>query len=160
MKKLVKDLKDGDKVYVVWKDPDTVIECVIKIKFDDTWYGPEGYFTDCYRGTVYSGKNKMSKNHYGDFQVFRVGTAGIWDEDCDIKKEDLHKYYPYVPGSRPLEVYYTELNSTHFEVYDGFEVFTNLDDAKDYIVDRKLEKMREDLKKLIKVKRYKEKETE
>ena len=159
MKKLVKDLKDGDKVYVVWKDPDTVIECVIKIQFDDTRYGPEGYFTECYRGTVYSGKNKMAKNDYGDFQVFRVGTAGIWDADCDIKMEDLHKYYPCVPGGRPLEVYNTEINSTHFEVYGGFEVFTNLDDAKDYIVDRKLEKMRDDLKKLIKVKRYKEKET-
>ena len=56
-------------------------------------------------------------------------------------------------------MYDAEINSTHFEVYGVFEVFTNLDNAKDYIVDRTLEKMSDDLKKLIKVKRYKEKET-
>lgn len=160
MKKLVKDLKDGDLVYVVHSDPDTVTECSIHIHFEDDWYSPEGYFTKHMGGILYSGKNKMKSDSYGDFQVFRLGTASIWDEECKIKREDLWKYYPCAPGGVEFNAYMEMLDSGHFEVYRDFQVFTDIDDAKNYIVDKKLEKMKEDLMKLIKVRRYKKKETE
>lgn len=160
-KPLVKDLKDGDLVYVVYKDPDTVVECSIQIGFDDDWTSPLGYYTKHFHGCVYSGKNKMTKDYFADFKVFRIGTAGIWDEDIAEKNGITHKNirdrYPYIPGSIPVDEYNKQLESTRFDVYSDFIVFTNLEDAKEYIVEKKLKSLKNDLLKLIKVKKYRKK---
>ena len=161
-KPLVKDLKDGDLVYVVYKDPDTVVECSILIGFDEDWVSPSGYYTKRFHGCVYSGKNRMTKDYFADFQVFRIGTAGIWDEDIAEKNgityKNIRDRYPYIPGSIPIGEYNKQLESTRFYVYGDFIVFTNLEDAKEYIVEKKVESLKSDLLKLIKVKKYKEKE--
>ena len=152
-KPLVKDLKDGDLVYVVYKDPDTVVECSIQI----------GYYTRHFHGCVYSGKNKMTKDYFADFQVFRIGTAGIWQLDYAEKNgityKNIRDYYPCIPGSIPADEYNKQLESTRFDVYSDFIVFTNLEDAKEYIVDKKLKLLKNDLLKLIKVKKYKKNDT-
>lgn len=158
VKKLIKELVDGDKVYVVNKDPDTIMECEIKIKIGERWLSPEGYFTETFRGVLSSGDKKMSSNHFGSTQVFHIGTAGIWNEECTIKEKDLWKYWPCSPGGVVLEKYNEMLNSTWFEVYNGFAVFTDLEDAKEYIVEKKLKNIKEDLKKLVKVKKFKKEE--
>lgn len=160
-KPLVKNLKDGDLVYVVYKDPDTVVECSIHIEFDDDRISPLGYYTKSFHGCVYSGKNKMTKDYFADFQVFRIGTASIWDEDIAEKNRITHKNirnrYPYIPGSIPVDEYNKQLESTRFDVYSDFIIFTNLEDAKEYIVVKKLKSLKNDLLKLIKVKKYKKK---
>ena len=104
----------------------------------------------------------MTKDYFADFQVFRIGTAGIWDEDIAEKNgityKNIRDRYPYIPGSIPIGEYNKQLESTRFYVYGDFIVFTNLEDAKEYIVEKKVESLKSDLLKLIKVKKYKEKE--
>jgi hypothetical protein len=160
-KPLVKDLKDGDLVYVVYKDPDTVVECSIQIEFGDDWFSPLGYYTKRFHGCVYSGKNKMTKDYFADFQVFRIGTAGIWDEDIAEKNgityKNIRDRYPDIPGGIPVDEYNKQLESTRFDVRSNFIVFTNLEDAKEYIVEQKVKLLKSDLLKLIKVKKYKKK---
>lgn len=156
-KPLVKDLKDGDLVYVVYKNPDTIVECSIQIGFDDDWVSSSGYYTKHFHGCVYSGKNKMTKDYFADFQVFRIGTAGIWDEDIAEKNgityKNIRDCYPCIPGSIPVDEYNKQLESTRFDVYSDFIVFTNLEDAKEYIVEKKIKSLKNDLLKLIKVKK-------
>ena len=160
MSKLVKDLKDDDLVYAVYKNYDTVIECKIKIKFDPDWKSPCGYFTKHMQGVIKTSNEYLTKDHYGDFQVFRIGSAGIYDEDLakenNITQKNIYQYYPTIPGSIPIDEYENQLVSNKFMIYDNFYVFTNVEDAKNFIVDKKLESIRNDLKKNIKIRKYKE----
>ena len=152
MSKLFKELVDGDTVYVVEEcRPDIIVECKIHIKFEDLTSEYDKYIHNRYVGVLYSGKTRFKIHGYSD-QVFRITT--IYRKDG---KEMSNKEF-YERGETGVirkEEYLQYINSTHAIFgYHNFHIFTDINNAKDFIVDYKLEDIKKELKKLIKVKKY------
>ena len=156
MKKLVKDLRTGDHVWVVERDL-SIIECVIHIEWCDDWHSLDGYVSKKFIGTLYTGKNKFHCTG-SDFQVFRCGTVDTVDPNTKILDKEFYDRRPCVPGSVFPDEYERWMNSTMFFNVD-IHVFTNEEDARDFVLDCKLKDIRAELAKTIKVKHYKPKKS-
>lgn len=154
-KKLVVELKNNDRIFVVDTDM-SIIECTIKIDFDEPHHHPEGFISNRFHGIIETGENKFHHNH-SDFQVFRIGTADTEEEKFKISRKDCFAFSPCNPETVMPDVYHHYLYSTSFKVLN-YVVFTNLEDAKDYILDQKLKDIRNELAKTIKIRKYKSKE--
>lgn len=154
MSKLFKELVDGDIVYVVEEcNPDVVVECKINIKFEDLTSEYDDYIRNRYVGTLNSGKTKFKIHGYSG-QVFRIST--LYRKDGK-KIPDKEFYNRAETGAIQGEKYMQYINSTHAVFgYNNFHMFTNIEDAKMFIVDYKLEDIKRELMKTIRVKKYKE----
>ena len=153
MSKLFKELVDGDTVYVVEEcNPGIVVECKITIKFEDLTSEYDEYIRNRYVGTLDSGNTKFKIHGYSG-QVFRIST--IYRKD-GVKIPNKEFYKIAETGAIQVEKYMQYINSTHAICgYNNYHVFTNIDDAKMFIVDYKLEDIKRELMKTIRVKKYK-----
>lgn len=153
MDKLVKDLKTGDLVYVVELHSDRIVECKIRINFTTWTYGEnKEYSTQKFDGYLDSGKTKFKTHGYSG-QVIRVSTVRMTDPNKKIPTKVFNAYSEKPGGIRP-EVFDTVLNSNSFKILAGMIVFTSKEDAKNYIIDRKLEDIKKELAKVVKVIKY------
>lgn len=155
MSKLVKDLQDGDTVYVIEESqykkepPSRIIECKIEIKFIEH-SDANGYKHIAFSGYLDSGTTKFWHGYCG--QVIRVST--VCNDHRNISIKDFNKLSEKPGGVLPQD-YYRMLDSTSFFFGSDFHVFTDLNEAKDYILDWKLKNIRADLAKTIGIKKYK-----
>lgn len=153
MSKLIKELQDGDTVYVIeekyQKEPSSrIIECKIRIGFTE-WLDGLGYVHKFINGYLDSGVTKFWHGFSG--QVIRLSTVCDTWGNIDIKQFNKMRV---TSGILPND-YHNMINSTSFYFGSQFRVFTDLNEAKDYILDCKLKDIRADLAKSIGIKKYK-----
>lgn len=153
MSKIFKELVDGDTVYVVEEcNSNTIVECKINIKFEDLTSDRDEYIRNRYVGTLDSGNVKFKIHGYSG-QVFKIST--IYRKDGE-KIPDKEFYKIAETGAIQKEKYMQYIYSTHAIFgYSNYHIFTNIDDAKEFIVNHKLEDIKKELMKTIKVKKYK-----
>lgn len=154
MSKLIKELQDGDTVYVIEDNKckrellNRIIECKISIEFTE---GSDfnGYKHLAFKGYLDSGTTKFWHGYCG--QVIKVST--VCDDKGDISIKEFNRMKE-TGGILPKD-YYKILDSTSFYYGYNFRIFTDLNEAKDYILDWKLKDIRADLAKTIGIKKYK-----
>ena len=160
MSKIFKDLKDGDTVYVVegFADGiiDTIIECKIHIKFEDFTIPNDIYIHKKYSGYLDSGITKFKSHSYSG-QYFRISTVYRKDNK-PIPQKEFNEISE--TGAMQLDEYTKNVESSHCVYANYYHIFTDLKEAKDFIVDYKLKEIKKNLLKAIKVKKYKEKSME
>lgn len=166
MSKLISELKDDDIVYVVeeWhyrgkngEIENRILEAKIHIKIDEWPPTLDGYIHKHIKGVLYFNPNR-TKITNGDFQVFRISTLIPSTPGKKLTKKEFDKQ-----RESPGGIWYTEfdeyLKSSYFAFMDHFRVFTDKEDAKNYIVDFKLNALRKEFSKGIRVCKYKEKKS-
>lgn len=154
MSKLIKELQDGDTVYVIEETqyqkepPSRIIECKIRIEFSEYIDGL-GYVHKFIKGYLDSGVTKFWHGFSG--QVIRLSTVCDTWGNIDIKQFNKMRE---TSGILPND-YHNMIDSTSFYFGNQYRVFTDLNEAKDYILDWKLKDIRADLAKTIGIKKYK-----
>ena len=154
MAKAFKELKDGDIVYVVetWPNMDmhSVIECKIRLKFKDFTLPNDIYIRHKYEGYLDSGKKKFWHGYSG--QVIRISTIYRKDGHPMPKKE----FYDRSETSAVMKEDFIKYTETSHCVYQhDMHIFTDLEEAKEFIVDNKLKDIKNELLKTVKCIKYK-----
>ena len=160
MTKLVKDLQTDDTVYVVevpyGKLSNKIIECKIKIEFDkDERFGENReYVFKAFRGYLDSGNTKFWHGFVG--QVIRTSTVCYVDENKELPKKKFNALSE--TSSVTNDKYKEILNSESFSILGTIIVFTSKEAAQNYIVDFKLKEIKNEMKKSIRIIKYKKKD--
>lgn len=163
MSKLISELKDDDIVYVVEEWPyrgengeieNRILEAKIHIKIEEWPPTLDGYIHKSIKGTLNFNPNR-TKITDGTFQVFRISTLIPYTSGKKLTKKEFDKRRE-TPGG----IWHTEfeeyLRSPYFTFMNHFRVFTDKEDAKNYIVDFKLNALRKEFSRGIRVCKYKE----
>lgn len=163
MSKLISELKDDDIVYVVEEWPyrgengeieNRILEAKIHIKIEEWPPTLDGYIHKSIKGTLNFNPNR-TKITDGTFQVFRISTLIPYTSGKKLTKKEFDKRRE-TPGG----IWHTEfeeyLRSPYFTFMNHFRVFTDKEDAKNYIVNFKLNALRKDFSRGIRVCKYKE----
>ena len=166
MSKLISELKDDDIVYVVEEWPyrgengeieNRILEAKIHIKIEEWPPTLDGYIHKSIKGTLNFNPNR-TKITDGTFQVFRISTLIPYTSGKKLTKKEFDKRRE-TPGG----IWHTEfeeyLRSPYFTFMNHFRVFTDKEDAKNYIVDFKLNALRKEFSRGIRVCKYKEKKS-
>lgn len=137
--KKIKELKQGDIIYVVEEDPrtnkilrKTVTECCLtSFRFWDDWIDSDELIHKKFDGVMECTNGKKFATR-SNFQVIRGSTVDTLDSNTRISKKDFHANREYPAGIWPEE-YETALESTNFLFFNHFHIFTDKKEAREYL---------------------------